>query len=258
MFSLKKNKSLRLQRWGSWIAYEDQDDSAKVYWYNHTTNEGQWERPESVAKLMEAGDSKRTLSSKASMRLKRMGDWIQYMTESNNTFYYNEKTGEFQWASPNDSAAGPAAAAEADPTKSSDWKPYKDPDSGGIFWYNTATQVSQWDCPFTAPASSPAVTESAAQKVRGGGTDTGTGSGSTPQGSPSKANAAVGLTGATNMLRTAGGSDEDLGAVDKPQGSPQRAKLRVGENPFALDDDDDDDEALLVDGDDDDLVGLGI
>jgi len=201
---------------------------------------------------MEAGDSKRTLTSKASMRLKRMGDWIQYMTESNNTFYYNEKTGEFQWASPNDSAAGPAAVAEADPTKSSDWKPYKDPDSGGIFWYNPVTQVSQWECPFTAPASSPAVSDSAAQKARGGD------SCSTPQGSPSKANAAAGLTGATSVLRKAGGSDEDLGASDKPQGSPQRAKLRAGENPFALDDDDDDDEALLVDGDDDDLVGLGI
>jgi hypothetical protein len=30
------------------------------------------------------------------------------------------------------------------------WKAYKDPDSGGIFWYNHETGVSQWDCPFEA------------------------------------------------------------------------------------------------------------
>jgi len=237
MFSLKKNKSLRLQRWGSWIAYEDQDDASKVYWYNHSTNEGQWEVPESVAKLKASGDSKRTLASKASMRLKRMGDWIQYMTESNNTFYYNEKTGEFQWASPNDSGSGPAEQQQgADPTKTSDWKPYKDPDTGGIFWYNAVTQVSQWDCPFTAPSSSPVLSEAevkAAHKAS----------------SPSRANAGKELSGATASLRNATGDDIGVGAT-KPQGSPNRPKLRVGENPFALDDDSED-EAVLVSGDDD-------
>ena len=29
----------------------------------------------------------------------------------------------------------------------SEWQPYKDPDSGSIFWYNTVTHVSQWECP---------------------------------------------------------------------------------------------------------------
>lgn len=29
-----------------------------------------------------------------------------------------------------------------------DWKPFKDPESGAIFWYNHVTQVSQWECPF--------------------------------------------------------------------------------------------------------------
>lgn len=28
------------------------------------------------------------------------------------------------------------------------WKPFKDPESGAIFWYNSVTQVSQWECPF--------------------------------------------------------------------------------------------------------------
>ena len=50
MFSLKTNKSLRLQRWGDWIAYEDQQTSS-IYWYNSRSNTGQWDKPESVAKL---------------------------------------------------------------------------------------------------------------------------------------------------------------------------------------------------------------
>ena len=32
--------------------------------------------------------------------------------------------------------------------ENSEWQPYKDPDSGSIFWYNTTTHVSQWECPF--------------------------------------------------------------------------------------------------------------
>jgi hypothetical protein len=36
MFSLRTNKSMRLQKYGAWIAYHDtQSDS--VFWYNHET-----------------------------------------------------------------------------------------------------------------------------------------------------------------------------------------------------------------------------
>ena len=133
------------------------------------------------------------------MRLKKIGDWIHYMSEGGQPFYYNEKNGEFQWESPfvaggstvnnnsnsngNASTLGAALSkkkSEENPfsvsdddmsAKSSsnsigkqphsasvpdiseldskkDWRPYKDPDSGGLFWYNEATGVSQWECPF--------------------------------------------------------------------------------------------------------------
>ena len=98
MFSLKTNKSLRLQRWGDWIAYEDQQTSS-IYWYNSRSNSGQWDKPESVAKLqLEAamlglgpgteekqsgggggGNGSKGLSKKKSMRLKKHGDWIEYV-----------------------------------------------------------------------------------------------------------------------------------------------------------------------------------
>jgi len=35
-----------------------------------------------------------------SMRIKRYGDWIEYITESGRTFYYNDKDGSFQWEPP--------------------------------------------------------------------------------------------------------------------------------------------------------------
>merc|ERR1711871_1852892 len=51
-FSLKKNKTMRLQRWGPWIAYEDQE-TKQVYWYNQSTSQGQWETPAEVAATKE-------------------------------------------------------------------------------------------------------------------------------------------------------------------------------------------------------------
>eukprot|EP00606_Chrysophyceae_sp_TOSAG23-5_P000351 GSChrysophyteH2.ASY1.ANO1.949.1 assembled CDS len=166
MFSLKTNKSLRLQRWGEWIAYEDQQTD-KIYWYNSSTSKGQWEKPQAVTKLQSDASPQpggRTLHSKKSMRLKKYGDWIEYVTDSSQTFFYNEKNGEFQWHAPqghpkynpNAVAGSPQKAGGAGDGSSggggvggegSEWQPYKDPDSGSIFWYNTVTHVSQWECP---------------------------------------------------------------------------------------------------------------
>ena len=45
----------------------------------------------------------------------------------------------------------PAATSS---TNESDWSLYEDPASGHVFWYNTVTQVSQWDCHFALPTPS--------------------------------------------------------------------------------------------------------
>ncbi len=34
------------------------------------------------------------------MRLTKVGDWIKYVTESGKTFYYNERSNDFQWDDP--------------------------------------------------------------------------------------------------------------------------------------------------------------
>lgn len=104
-------------------------------------------------------------ANKMSMRLKKVGDWIQYVTESGPTFYYNDKNGDFQWVDPSkqtythtgshvdgstDAGGEDEAAAGGGPdptTGSGDWKPYKDPATGNVFWYNKVTKISQWECP---------------------------------------------------------------------------------------------------------------
>jgi len=122
------------------------------------------------------------------MRLKRMGDWIQYVTESGQTFYYNEKNADFQWHPPKSIAGNSNSNKSLSSNSSShkrgidnnvvdaavdarnnqqhqrqgsldsgtlddgrdgfgNWRPYKDPASGELFWYNEVTHVSQWETP---------------------------------------------------------------------------------------------------------------
>ena len=71
LFSLNSKKSLRLKRYGSWIAYEDQGGSdtggtADIYWYNHGSGQGQWQVPDSVAPLI--GGKTGTLKTKSSSK----------------------------------------------------------------------------------------------------------------------------------------------------------------------------------------------
>ena len=77
---------------------------------------------------------------KSSMRLKRIGEWIQYCVDGGNVFFYNETTGEFQWERPvelantNEGGAGGAGELEASP-----WCAYKDPATGMTFYHNATS-----------------------------------------------------------------------------------------------------------------------
>lgn len=65
-----------------------------------------------------------------SMRLKKIGDWIQYITEKGQTFYYNDKSGEFQWVNPEEAGLD-SGAKDA---HMGDWKPYKVRGFYGLPW----------------------------------------------------------------------------------------------------------------------------
>ena len=47
---------MRLHHWGSWIAYEDQENSS-TYYYNHHTNKGQWDVPDKIRQKQHAASS---------------------------------------------------------------------------------------------------------------------------------------------------------------------------------------------------------
>jgi hypothetical protein len=133
----------------SWIAYEDQK-TQKIFWYNHTTSEGHWEKPAAVRELEHKHTSSFRVPKRAQsdMKLKRNGEWIEYVTEFGHNFYYNENSGKFQWTDPNAPDTGAGKETGGGDAPEGPWRPYKDPDSDGVFWYNHDTGVSQWDCPY--------------------------------------------------------------------------------------------------------------
>lgn len=188
LFSLRMDQSIRLQRYGSWIVYHD-DANNSTYYYNQTSRTGQWEIPDRIKHIQtqalhnNSGASTsmdgfgKGLQTKLSMRLKKVGDWIQYSTGAGRIFYYNDKNGDFKWVTPEidtsvasakhsdlpfspntqhqdsgspfkkqsnsssatTSAKAPqvaAAAHEEMPAELSEWRAYKDPGTGAMFWYN--------------------------------------------------------------------------------------------------------------------------
>lgn len=198
MFSLRGQNTMRLQRIGDWIAYHDPGSEA-VFWFDHSKGSGQWEQPQEVTDMLlkqqqqqqqeqqsqslsmqqeegEEGSSYRhakSLQAKMSMRLRREGDWIHYITERGRDFFYHETTGAFSWENPNtpvvldrvnedDSNGGGGGLVStrsnhtdgnSNSNSNSPWRPYLDETSGVIFWYNHETAVSQWESPFEQQAT---------------------------------------------------------------------------------------------------------
>lgn len=155
LYSLRHGRSVRLEHWGDWIAYQDQNNAESVFWYNHVAQKSQWDAPIGVREAREA--SRKGLAN-SSMRLKREGDWIQYTLPDGNVFYYNDKSNEFQWERPDQlssravSEDWPEEGLEDDTAETADaiqgdWGAFKDPSTGLVFWYNHVTGESQWEPP---------------------------------------------------------------------------------------------------------------
>jgi hypothetical protein len=83
------------------------------------------------------------------MKLKVVGDWIQYVTEAGKTFYYNPKNGNFQWEHPDITES---IVSNKESLKKTDWKPFVDETTGNLFWFNQTTKRTQWECPLDSPS----------------------------------------------------------------------------------------------------------
>ncbi|CAN0557801.1 unnamed protein product [Ectocarpus sp. 12 AP-2014] len=152
LMSLRRERSVRLEHWGDWISYEDQNEKS-VFWYNHVEEKSQRDAPTGVR------EGSASSLTKASMRLKREGDWIEYTLPDGNVFYYNDKNNEFQWERPDDLSSTAAVSQEwADEDErlegdtgiggsTGDWMAFEDPLTGLVFWYNQVTDESQWEPP---------------------------------------------------------------------------------------------------------------
>ncbi len=165
MWSMRRGSSIHLQQWGDWIAYKDEATHA-IFWYNHITQDTQWERPDEVEMLqhedMEAKTPEFKQLAAKSMRLSRDGDWISYTAPDGRILYYNDTTSEFQWERPalllpitpeingdGDGGQGLIGSGEdqmmAD--AASQWIKYKDPASGLSFWHDHKSGASKWGAP---------------------------------------------------------------------------------------------------------------
>lgn len=153
LWSLRRGRSVRLEHWGDWISYEDQNEQS-VFWYNHVAQQSQWDTPTGL------GEASAKPLANSSMRLRREGDWIEYTLPDGNVFYYNDKNNEFQWERPDQlpvdlspeeraEEEGPVDDKAANAT-TGDWTAFKDPSTGLVFWYNHVTGESQWEPPVEA------------------------------------------------------------------------------------------------------------
>ncbi len=169
MWSMRRGSSIRLEQWGDWIAYEDEATHA-IFWYNHITQDTQWERPDDVEMLqhqhMEEKVPKFKQLAAKSMRLRKDGDWISYTAPDGRTLYYNDTTSEFQWERPvlllpitpemkvdGDGGQGDgvieSAQGQTMTNAGSQWIKYKDPASGLSFWHDHKSGTSKWGIPST-------------------------------------------------------------------------------------------------------------
>jgi hypothetical protein len=124
------------------------------------------------------------------MRLKKLGNWIQYTGGMGKTFYFNETTYEFQWERPEElgdeeegGGGGGGTLTDNSPEKQKtpqkantpppkdkakgggekkrakdraekqiakilqEWTTYRDPNTGMAFWYNKQSGESLWEPP---------------------------------------------------------------------------------------------------------------
>ena len=153
-WSLRQSDGLRVSVYGDWIAYNDAELRA-VFWYNHASQEGQWDRPDAVVAAMDGeGDPAAAWARlrEGTVRLRHVvNDWISYEIAGEEPFYYDVASGDFRFEAPSDATAA-----------ANDWCRYVDDASGMPYWYSEARGESTWDPPEGWAAAEEAASEPAA------------------------------------------------------------------------------------------------
>jgi len=108
-WKIKQTHSQRRFTHGDWDKYQD-NHTGNYYYYNHVTDDWQWEKPDDYVED-EMGEVAERPLSKSQWQIKQThsqrrftyGDWDKYQDEeTGDYYYYNHTTEEWQWKQPDD------------------------------------------------------------------------------------------------------------------------------------------------------------
>eukprot|EP00940_MAST-03C_sp_MAST-3C-sp2_P000246 g246.t1 len=115
------------------------DDDGNRFFFNLSTNKSQWDRPSGVDDGAIRWLSKTIISAD----LRNDDEWETCIDDEGRTYYYNRTTHVSQWTSPYANESG----EDLD-----EWEECID-DEGRTYFYNRLTSESQWERPLAAAAS---------------------------------------------------------------------------------------------------------
>jgi hypothetical protein len=148
-------------------------DDGRMYYYNTSTGESQWEEPREVAEARARGDEIGSLASGGSRPSTSGGlqqpdgplpkAWEECVDDDGKTFYYNETTGVSTWERPDpddddDDDDNDEIEEEAGDMIGGRWEVVVDEESGRKYFYNGETGESVWERPADETRASAAPT----------------------------------------------------------------------------------------------------
>mmetsp|Transcript_3943 Transcript_3943/g.6029 ORF Transcript_3943/g.6029 Transcript_3943/m.6029 type:complete len:1253 (-) Transcript_3943:27-3785(-) len=137
------------------------DDDGNIYYYNETTQETTWDKPNSYQEQDPGNNLDSTGTPPMSSPLQNDAlsptkqepssptvkcIWSKHQDEEGRVYYYNEKTEETQWDKPDGFIERCENFAPTSSTDTTSWSKHLDKD-GRQYYYNEDTGETQWDKP---------------------------------------------------------------------------------------------------------------
>lgn len=123
---------MKLKKQGDWIHYAT--ENSKPFYYNESTGDFQWIDPtEPIVEVDNEGLETSRSNFETEIRKIDLSD--------------KESDEHVSVHSSPRSASSLRNSPLTENASLGDWKPYMDPTSGFVFWFNQVTQLSQWECP---------------------------------------------------------------------------------------------------------------